>query len=260
MCIHGNPSGVDNTVATGGKAVLFRRGDYSKPPEVKRLENFPELPLMLINTNQPRRTAELVSNVHSLRNAFPTTCSLMLDAIDNVTNEAMQMLDNKHFRPDDSHLGRLGELVRINHGLLVSLGVSHPRLERVRQIVDGSGVGWTKLTGAGGGGCAFSILRPNSFVGGQGVDDEEKERVEGVLKEEGFDIYEATLGGDGVGVLWPALAGKGGVEGGERYEITREKFLEVEGSEGVEALVGVKQLGTGRGAWGFWREWLPEEA
>src|SRR5207249_762295 len=32
LCIHGNPSGVDNTVSSGGRAVLFRRGDYSKPP------------------------------------------------------------------------------------------------------------------------------------------------------------------------------------------------------------------------------------
>lgn len=37
MCIHGNPSGVDNTVATGGKAVLFRRNDYEQPPDVTHL-------------------------------------------------------------------------------------------------------------------------------------------------------------------------------------------------------------------------------
>ncbi|KAF3929132.1 hypothetical protein ABW20_dc0110148 [Dactylellina cionopaga] len=252
MCIHGNPSGVDNTVATGGKAVLFRRGDYSKPPEVKRLENFPELPLMLVNTNQPRRTAELVSAVHSLRNSHPTTCGLMLDAIDNVTAEAMMLLDNKHFRPDDSHLTRLGELVRINHGLLVSLGVSHPKLERVRQIVDGSGIGWTKLTGAGGGGCAFSVLRP--LLGP--IDEAKKVKVEETLREEGMVTYEATLGGDGVGVLWPAMAGKQD----ERWAITREMFMEADGSEGLESLVGTKTLGSGRLGWGFWREWLPEEA
>ncbi|KAF3927058.1 hypothetical protein AA313_de0201542 [Arthrobotrys entomopaga] len=252
MCIHGNPSGVDNTVATGGKAVLFRRGDYSKPPEVKRLEHFPELPLMLVNTNQSRRTAELVANVHSLRNSHPTTCGLMLDAIDNVTAEAMMLLDNKHFRPDDSHLTRLGELVRINHGLLVSLGVSHPKLERVRQIVDGSGIGWTKLTGAGGGGCSFSVLRPLCGP----ADEAKKVKVEETLAEEGMVTYEATLGGDGVGVLWPSAAGKPE----ERTPITREMFLAAEGSEGVETLVGVKSLGTGRIGWGFWREWLPEEA
>jgi mevalonate kinase len=40
MCIHGNPSGVDNTVATGGKAVFFKRDDYSQPPDVIHLKEY----------------------------------------------------------------------------------------------------------------------------------------------------------------------------------------------------------------------------
>jgi len=116
-------------------------------------------------------------------------------------------------------------------------------------IVDGSGIGWTKLTGAGGGGCAFSILKP--WIRGNG-----KEKVEKTLEEEGFVTYEATLGGDGVGVLWPAAVGKGE----DRWEVTKEAFLQAEGSEGLEALVGVKTVGSGRNGWGFWREWMPEEA
>lgn len=40
MCIHGNPSGVDNTVATGGKAVFFKRNDYAQPPEVTHLKEY----------------------------------------------------------------------------------------------------------------------------------------------------------------------------------------------------------------------------
>ena len=38
MCIHNFPSGVDNTVATGGKAVYFKRPNYQKPPQVKFLK------------------------------------------------------------------------------------------------------------------------------------------------------------------------------------------------------------------------------
>src|SRR5581483_8320667 len=63
MCTHGNPSGVDNTVSSGGKAVLFRRGDYSKPPKVVALTKFPELPLLLVNTRQSRSTAAEVAKV-----------------------------------------------------------------------------------------------------------------------------------------------------------------------------------------------------
>lgn len=38
MVIHGKPSGVDNTVATQGKAVYFRRDNYDMPPEVTSLK------------------------------------------------------------------------------------------------------------------------------------------------------------------------------------------------------------------------------
>ena len=61
MCIHGNPSGVDNTVSSYGKAVLFKREDYSRPPKVHPLRNFPELPLLLVNTRQSRSTATEVA-------------------------------------------------------------------------------------------------------------------------------------------------------------------------------------------------------
>ena len=40
MCIHGNPSGVDNTVAVQGKAVMFKRRDYSLPPIVTRVNKY----------------------------------------------------------------------------------------------------------------------------------------------------------------------------------------------------------------------------
>lgn len=44
LCIHGNPSGVDNTVSAGGKAVYFKRTDYEKPPEVISLPSIPMWP------------------------------------------------------------------------------------------------------------------------------------------------------------------------------------------------------------------------
>ena len=50
-------------------------------------------------------------------------------------------------------------LVKINHGLLVSLGVSHPGLERVKALGDELGIGETKITGAGGGGCMLTVIR-----------------------------------------------------------------------------------------------------
>ena len=57
-------------------------------------------------------------------------------------------------------------LVDMNQGLLAGLGVSHPSLEKVIQLTAAHGL-HTKLTGAGGGGVAFSLLTPG--IGGDKV-------------------------------------------------------------------------------------------
>lgn len=262
--IHGNPSGVDNTVATGGKAVLFKRQDYSRPPIVKSLPTFPELPLLLFDTRQPKSTAVEVAKVAHLKKTKPLIADHILDAIDGVTESAHALISAPEFdaaKPES--ISALGELASINHGLLVSLGVSHPRLERLRQLVDVAGVGWTKLTGAGGGGCAFAILKPEDPVlSGEDVPVVQSQpsrakalgQLEKELEAEGFQKYETTLGGDGVGVLWPAVLHNGTDEiGGE--EIDQDKFVAAVDREGVERLVGVNggDQGATREGWKFWR-------
>ena len=245
LCIHGNPSGVDNTVASGGKAVLFKREDYTKPPVVRPLRDFPELPFLLINTKQSRSTAIEVTKVGALKKAQPAITELVLEAINKITEAAVEVIESPGFdgRNLDS-LRRLGELHNFNHGLLVSLGVSHPKLERIRELVETLDVGWTKLTGAGGGGCAITLLKPESNP--QNLKD-----LESKLDSEGFERFETLLGGDGVGVLWPAILKNGtDEEGGE--EIDQEKFLNAEGREGVEQLVGVG-VHERRDGWKFWR-------
>lgn len=248
MCIHGNPSGVDNTVATQGKAVVFQRSDYTKPPVVTPLWNFPELPLLLVDTKQAKSTAAEVAKVGALKKAHPEVTASILDSIDKVTASAANLITEEDFEEDEElNQEHLGKLMSINHGLLVALGVSHPRLERIRELVDHAGIGWTKLTGAGGGGCSITLLRPN-------VSKEKLEELEHNLDEEGYQKFETTLGGDGVGVLWPAVLKNGlgeDEEGG--VEIDQEKFLNAVGNDGVERLVGVQGEGGEREGWKFWR-------
>ena len=245
MCIHGNPSGVDNTVSTQGKAVVFQRQDYTKPPLVKPLWNFPELPLLLVDTKQSKSTAAEVAKVGVLKKTHPEITESILNAIDKVTEGAAALIGHGEFdHLDTGSLEELGKLMTINHGLLVALGVSHPRLDRIRELVDHEGIGWTKLTGAGGGGCAITLLKP-------GIPLERLWRLERTLDEEGYRKFETTLGCDGVGVLWPAIIKNGTDEdedGGE--EIDQEKFLNADGIEGVQELVGVR---GNREAWKFWR-------
>ena len=245
LCIHGNPSGVDNTVSTQGKAALFRRTDYHKPPRVSSLKNFPELPLLLVNTNQPRSTASEVAKVASTINKYPEVSEAILKGIDEVTKSAHTLITTSTFDAKcESKIENLGDLFRVNHGLLVSLGVSHPKLEYIRELVDYADIGWTKLTGAGGGGCAITLLKKSASA--------DVIRDLGVkFKEAGFEQYTVTLGGDGVGVLYPAVLHNGTNErGGE--EINQQKFLKAEGPKEIEKLVGVG-VHERREQWKFWR-------
>lgn len=52
-------------------------------------------------------------------------------------------------------------LFQINQGALVALGVSHPALSTVVDVSSECGFA-SKLTGAGGGGCAITLLPADS--------------------------------------------------------------------------------------------------
>jgi len=240
ICIHGTPSGVDNTVATKGRAVLFKRtispSSPPQPPTVTPLHDFPTLPLLLVYTRQPRSTAALVASVGQLYKAHPTVIGPLLDAIDACTEEAHALLSSPSAAstPLPETLQTLGSLIQLNHSILTTLSVSHPKLERVRELIDTHNVGWTKLTGAGGGGCAIVLLKPEATK-------EMRREAEKGLEREGFGIYETVLGGKGVGVL----------EGSKGLE--RTGFRDASGSEEVEALVGVSGGGGGmEEGWRFW--------
>nr|POE82765.1 putative mevalonate kinase [Quercus suber] len=257
MLIHGNPSGVDNTVATNGHAVLFQRPDYTKPPEVTILRDFPELPLLLIDTCQPKSTASEVAKVGALKAAHPRVAEGIFDAIDAIVRSAHDLVTHEDFDPKSpTNIQHLGELMSVNHGLLTGLGVSHPKLERLRYLVDQAGVGWTKLTGAGGGGCAITLMKPQTAAALTQLNGETAfgksaghsdaalslQALERDLKVEGFEKYETTLGGDGVGVLYPAVIND--------EEIDQDMFLMAQGRDGVEELVGGKY---DKEAWKYWR-------
>lgn len=199
-----------------------------------------------MNTKHPRSTAKQVANVRDLLSKHENITQSVLDTMDRITIDAHNTICDPDFSSDagSSYLVRLGELIRINHGLLVSLGVSHPKLERIRELIDYTGIGWTKLTGAGGGGCTITLLKPN-------VKESILDELYVKLSSEGFEKYKTTLGGDGVGVLWPAVINADNKE----VEITEDMFLSAVGVEGVEGLVGVGVLGKGDTGWKFWREW-----
>ncbi|CAK7208065.1 Mevalonate kinase [Sporothrix eucalyptigena] len=244
LCIHGDPSGVDNTISSRGKAVQFSKNP-SGPPSVTHLANFPKLRLLLVDTNQPRSTATQVDKVRQIKTKMPAVIEPILDAIGQLTTSALALISSGTFQDDSAKdaINQLGSLIRANNALLDALGVSHPRLERVCKLANNADVGWTKLTGAGGGGCTITVLRPD-------VKKEAVQELERACAAEGFEKYEAILGANGVGVLWPAVFGSG-PDGKKGEEIDQERFERAVGARGIEELVGVGAWEDRQG-WKFW--------
>lgn len=191
MCFHGNPSGIDNAVATFGGAVMFQR-QREGPSTRTNIRSFPPLLLLLTNTRVPRLTAELVAGVGDRHQQFPKLAAAVLDAMGHVAEDAYHLMTQPTLLAADRL--KLRQLVDINHGLLVALGVSHPALETVKSIGDVHAIGLTKLTGAGGGGCAITLI----------TDDADAAAVAAARERfaaEGYESFETKLGGRGVGYL-----------------------------------------------------------
>ncbi|EGV60568.1 Mevalonate kinase [Yamadazyma tenuis] len=191
---HGNPSGIDNAVATHGGAVMFQRMTNPSQPSVRTtMRNFPPLKMLLTNTKVPRSTAHLVSDVSRINSEYSKICEPILDAMGSISTTAYQLMIEPNF--DELHKQKLRQLASVNHGLLVALGVSHPALEQVKMIADIEQIGVTKLTGAGGGGCAITLVDDS-------VAEEKIQQVISQYTAKGFECYETSLGGKGVGALF----------------------------------------------------------
>ncbi|QID87346.1 Mevalonate kinase [Saccharomyces pastorianus] len=207
-CIHGTPSGIDNAVATYGNALLFekdsRKGTINTN-NFKFLDEFPTIPMILIYTRIPRSTKDLVTNVRVLvTEKFPEVMKPLLDAMGECALQGLDIMtqlskctgsDEDASEKNNILYEQLLELIRINHGLLVSIGVSHPGLEIIKNLSDDLRIGSTKLTGAGGGGCSLTLLRRD-------ITQEQTDSFKTKLQTDfGYETFETGLGGTGCCLL-----------------------------------------------------------
>jgi len=187
--LHGTPSGIDNSVATHGGVVAYRAG------VMEPLQDLAGLQVLLTNTGVGRNTKALVQGVRERHRCLPGIVQPVLEAMHQVSESALATLQEcreKQFQGCSAQFQNLESLVDTNHCLLASLGVSHPALERVRTLTQEQGL-HTKLTGAGGGGVAFTIVTPDT-------PEEQVVTAMEALQKEGMKCYRAGLGGPGVTV------------------------------------------------------------
>ncbi len=156
---HGTPSGVDNTLATYARPMLFRnRGSL----QVIDVEPAAPLPLLVAWGAESGDTRQQVSGVRDRRGVDPQTFDALFAEIDRISLAGADALREGNY-------DRLGHLMNVGHGLLNAVGVSTPELERMVDIARRNGASGAKLTGAGGGGSIVALCPGRLAEVGQGL-------------------------------------------------------------------------------------------
>ncbi|CAL9735013.1 mevalonate kinase [Monosporozyma servazzii] len=182
-CIHGNPSGIDNLVSTHGGAISYQRNGDTRILDI----NMNHTDLLLTYTKVPRSTKTLVAHVKTLHDSMPQIIEPVLQSMHTIAIDAERLLLLSSSSQNDNTEG-LAKLIAINQALLQSLGVSHESIERVKLLSDNLGIGPTKLTGAGGGGCTFTLIQDKTHLS----------TFKEILNQDyQFETIETQLGGPG---------------------------------------------------------------
>lgn len=143
---HGNPSGVDNTMAAHGGIAVYRRGEPLEPVRAKK-----PLRLVIGDSGESASTRVMVEGVARQYERDKPRTEKTLDAI-------TALVQNARLAIEDGDVRALGQLMDMNQMLLGSLMLSTPALEEMCATAREAGAAGAKLTGSGGGGCMIALV------------------------------------------------------------------------------------------------------
>ena len=151
---HGNPSGIDNIMATFGQPIIFRPGET---PLVEPLNINDNFSLVLGFARNEGSTARMVGNVQKGWKRNTSIFEKIFDDIDQLVLKSVAAIQDNDFNT-------LGEMMNLCQGMLNALQVSTPELERLISIAREAGALGAKLTGGGGGGAIVALVHEESSV------------------------------------------------------------------------------------------------
>ena len=193
--IHGTPSGIDNSVGTYGGVLSFAKGQVMEHLSPTIL---PTMRILIVNTRVERNTKLIVQRVREAREVDFESVESRLNEIQEISDAYLKLLRENYEKhsmektvPFTSELRRdMERFIDRNHILLNEIGTGHLKLDIICDIAAKYGL-HAKLTGAGGGGCAFVLL-----------EDEESEKealLKKDLEKEGFEHFMSnSVAGSGV--------------------------------------------------------------
>jgi mevalonate kinase len=173
----GNPSGIDNTAATYGGLMWFRKNTAGGPDFVEKISIKQPTEIVIGSTGKVANTKAMVEGVAERKKANPAKYDPLFKRAQAIAAQGKKALEA-------GDLKKVGELMNENHTLLQGIEVSSKELDLLVDIARKEGAWGAKLTGGGGGGCMVA-LTPGKEL---------QEKVATAIEKEGFKVLRTRIG------------------------------------------------------------------
>lgn len=174
---HGTPSGIDNTAATYGGLIWFKRNLHGGPNVIEKLKMKEPVEIVIASTGVTASTSKVVAEVKQQREEQPQKFDQIFENYKQLVGEARKALI-------ENNLNKLGKLMNENQELLRQINVSSTELEDMINIAMDQGAIGAKLTGTGRGGNMF-VLTPGKEL---------QERIYDVFTKKGYTAWKTLIG------------------------------------------------------------------
>ncbi|MEK6958683.1 MAG: mevalonate kinase [archaeon] len=173
----GTPSGIDNTAATYGGFLLFKKNLTGGENKIEVLNMKQPVEIVLGNSGKTALTKEVVGDVKKIKEADPKKMEKIFAEYEKVEYEAVKAIK-------DYDLKKLGKLMDDNHKLLQEITVSCKELDEMVAAAKSAGAFGAKLTGTGRGGMMIA-LTPGKDL---------QEKVAQAIKAKGYAVTKTLVG------------------------------------------------------------------
>jgi len=173
----GTPSGIDNTAATYGGLIWFKRNLSGGPDTIEKLSIRKPVEIIIGNTGIVADTKEMVAGVAARKKRNPEKYNPLFKQAEDLAFTARKALEEFDLR-------KVGKLMNENHRLLQKIEVSCKELDYLVNLAREHGAFGAKLTGGGGGGC-MTALTPGKEL---------QEAVATAMEKEGFEVLRTKIG------------------------------------------------------------------
>jgi mevalonate kinase len=173
----GNPSGIDNTAATYGGLLWFKKDVAGGEDKVERLRVRRPIEIVIGSTGKVANTKAMVEGVAERKKKNPAKYDPIFRQAENLAVAGRKTLEAYDLK-------KLGELMNENHRLLQQIEVSCKELDMLVNLARKQGAFGAKLTGGGGGGCMVALTPGKDLQG----------KVASAIKNLGFEVLSTKIG------------------------------------------------------------------